>query len=299
VRIPHLPAQDTATGTPPAGWLRRVCPLPGPGYASVLRDNSGGEPVILFEEEVLMTFHHWRGLLWLAPFMIVLGGAPAAAEWGFQVPAGWVDLSPGKPAPPGMPAREVALARGCQAYAVDPASAGNGYSETMVARVLPAPMVADEAGIAPFLTSYAQGVHAATPEARVAFVEQGIVEIQGVPAMRVVADLTGPRKKLRMLVYVLPGGDSTATIAYTADPRAYARYLPLFEANIRTVQGVARAPLGARMGHWLQGTWLGDLSPHDREALFGGFGKVAGVAVVLVLFGLVRRRRRAAGSGTP
>jgi hypothetical protein len=53
------------------------------------------------------------------------------------------------------------------------------------------------------------------------------------------------------------------------------------------------------VGHWLQGTWLGDLSPHDRDALFTGFGKVFGVAVVLVLFGLVRRRRRAAGSGTP
>ncbi|HEY6323623.1 MAG TPA: hypothetical protein VJA16_18945 [Thermoanaerobaculia bacterium] len=43
-----------------------------------------------------MTFDHWRGLLWLAPFAIVLGGAPAAAEWGFQVPAGWVDLWTGK-----------------------------------------------------------------------------------------------------------------------------------------------------------------------------------------------------------
>jgi hypothetical protein len=246
-----------------------------------------------------MTFDHWRGLLWLAPFTVVLGGAPAAAEWHFQIPAGWVDLSGGKPAPPGMPAREVALARGCQAYAFDPASAGNGYPQSMAARVLRVPMVADEAGIAPFLTSFAQGVHSTTPEARLAFVEQGIVEIQGVPAMRLVADMKAPRKQLRLLVYVIPGGDSTAMIAYTADPRVYERYLPLFEANARAVQGVASAPLAARVGHWLQGTWLGDLSPHDRDALFTGFGKVFGVAVVLVLFGLVRRRKRAAGAGTP
>jgi hypothetical protein len=246
-----------------------------------------------------MTFDHWRGLLWLAPLTIVLGGAPAVAEWHFQVPAGWVDLATGKHAPPGMPAREVALARGCQAYAVDPASAGDGYSETMAARVMPAPMVADEGGIAPFLTSYAQGVHRASPGAQLAILEQGIVEIQGVPAMRVVANLTGPRKQIRMLVYAIPGGDSTAAIAYTADPRDYARYLPLFEANVRAVQGVARAPLGARVGHWLQGTWLGDLSPHDREALLGGLGKGAGLVIVMVLFGLARRRKRAAGSGTP
>lgn len=246
-----------------------------------------------------MASHHWRGLLWLAPFMIVLGGAPAAAEWGFQVPAGWVDVSGGKPAPPGMPAREVAVARSCQAYAVDPASARNSYSESIAAKVVPASLVADEAGIAPFMTSFAQGVHATTPEARLAFVEQGIVEIQGVPAMRLVADMKGPRKQLRMLVYVLPGGDSTALIAYTADPRVYERYLPLFEANVRAVQGVARAPLHARLGHWLQGTWLGDLSPHDRDALFSGIGKLVGLVIVMVLFGVVRRRRRVADSGTP
>jgi hypothetical protein len=58
-----------------------------------------------------------------------------------------VDLSAGNPALPGMPAREVAMARGCSVYAVDPASAGDGYSETMVARVIRAPMVADEGGI--------------------------------------------------------------------------------------------------------------------------------------------------------
>lgn len=244
-----------------------------------------------------MTFHHWRGLLWLAPFAIVLGGAPAAAEWGFQVPAGWVDLSGGKPAPPGMQENEVAMARSCQAYAVDPASADDGYAESMFAKVAPLPMVADEAGFAPFKTSFAQSVHATAPAGQLAFVEQGIVEIQGVPAMRVVADLAGPGKQLRMLVYVLPGGDSTAMIAYTADPRLYDRYLPLFEANVRTVQGVAMAPLLARVRHWLQGTWLGDLSPHDREALFGGFGKLMGLIVVMVLFGLARRRR--AASGTP
>jgi hypothetical protein len=197
-----------------------------------------------------------------------------------------------------MPARDVALARGSQAYAFDPASAGNGYPQSMAARVLPVSMVADEAGIAPFLTSFAQGVHATTPDARLAFVEQGIVEVQGVPAMRVAATLTGPRKQLRMLVYVIPGGDSTAMIAYTADPRVYERYLPLFEANARAVQGVAWVPLRARVGHWLQGTWLGDLSPHDREALFSGIGKLVGLVIVMVLFGLVRRRRRAA-SGTP
>lgn len=245
-----------------------------------------------------MTFHQWRGLLWLAPFAIVLGGAPAAAEWGFQVPGGWVDLSGGKPAPPGMPAHEVAMARSCQAYAVDPASADNGYAESMFAKVAPAPMVADEAGFAPFMTSYAQGVHNSAPEAQLAFVEQGIVEIQGVPAMRLVANLTAPRKQVRMLVYVLPGGDSTAMVAYTADPRVYDRYLPLFEANVRAVQGVASAPLLARVRHWLQGTWLGDLSPHDRDALFSGTGKLVGFVIVMVLFGLVRRRRRAA-SGTP
>jgi len=245
-----------------------------------------------------MRLDSWRGLLWLAPFAIVLGGAPAAAEWGFQVPAGWVDLSGGKPAPPGMPEHEVTMARSCQAYAVDPASADNGYAESMFAKVAPVPMVADEAGFAPFMTSFAQSAHATAPGGRLAFAERGIVEIQGVPAMRLVADMTGPRKQLRMLVYVLPGGDSTAVIAYTADPRAYERYLPLFEANVRAVQGVARAPLRARVGHWLQGTWLGDLSPHDREALFGGFGKLVGLVIVMVLFGLVRRRRRAA-SGTP
>jgi hypothetical protein len=246
-----------------------------------------------------MAFDHWRGLLWLAPLTIVLGGAPAAAEWHFQIPAGWVDLAAGKLAPPGMPAREVALAHGCQIYAVDPASAGDGYSETIVAKVMPEPLVVDAEGLGTYLTGYLQTVQRGWPKARVEIVEQGIVEVQGVPAMRVVADLTGPRRQqLRMLTYVIPGGDSTAAIAYTADPRAYARYLPLFEANLGAVQGVARAPLVARVGHWLRGTWVGDLSPHDREALFTGFGKLAGLVIVMVLFGLARRRKQAAGSGT-
>lgn len=242
-----------------------------------------------------MRFDPRRGLVWLAPLLTVLGGAPAAAEWSFQIPAGWVDLSPGKPVPPGIPVPEVARSGACRAYAVDPAGARDGYRESMAAFVLPAPVVVDEADFGQILTGLEKGVHRTAPNARVSIVEQGIVEIQGVPSIRVVAEATAPDRHLRLMQYVIPGGNTTATVAYTADASAFARYLPVFEANARTVQGAAIAPLGARVGHWLRGTWLGDLSPHDRDAIFRGVGELTGFIVVLVLFRLVQKRRSAGG----
>jgi len=239
-----------------------------------------------------MTLDYRRALLWLAPLAMVLGGAPAAAEWRFQIPAGWVDLAGGKAAPPGMRAGEVAQAAAYQVYAVDPASADHGYPETMVAKIVPQAMVPDEKALGPFIDGFTRGVHRTAPGAQVSIVEQGIVEIQGVKAIRVVAEVTGTRKRLRTLQYALPGGDSTAVISYSADASAFARYLPIFEANVRAVQGAAQPPLRLRVGSWLRGTWVGDLSPDDREALFKGGGQLAGIVIVLVLFRLVRRRRQ-------
>jgi hypothetical protein len=240
-----------------------------------------------------MTLAFRRGLLGLAPLAIVLGGAPAAADWNFPIPTGWADLSPGKPAPPSVPESAVAAAHLYHTYAIDLAGASNGYAENFSVQLLPRAMVADEASLRDFLTAFAQTTHRDMPGAQLSVVEQGIVEIQGVPSLRVVADVTIPHLQLRVLQYVIPGGDSTAWITYSAASGAYARYLPVFEANARATQGAATAPLAARASHWMRGSFLGDLSDEDRKKLFGAVGSVVGFTVAMVLYNLVRRRKQA------
>jgi hypothetical protein len=220
-------------------------------------------------------------------------GAVAHRAWRHSgSPAGWLDLSAGRPAPSDLPAHDLAVAAASQAYAVDPATAATGYSTTMMAKVVPQALVPDEKTLGEVITGFAQGIHAQSPDAGLSIVERGIVDLQGVPAMRIVADLTSPRKRLRLVQFVVPGGDSTAVLVYTAAPQAFARNLSLFEANARTVEGAGAAPFGAQVGHWLGGTWLGDLKPEDRTTLFKGVGEVLGIVVFVILARVLQRRKR-------
>jgi hypothetical protein len=238
-----------------------------------------------------MASHFRRGQIWLAPLFIALGGAPAAAEWHFPIPTGWVDLSPGKPAPPNVPENAVAAAHLYHTYAIDLAGASNGYAENFSVQVLPRATVADEASLREFLVAAAEITHRDMPTAHLSVVEQGIVEIQGVPSLRVVADLTVPHLELRLLQYLIPGGETTAWVTYSATPSAFPRYLPVFEANAHAAQGAGTAPLRTKMGHWVRGSFLGDLSPEDRKSVFGAVGWVVGLSVAILLYRLTRRRK--------
>ncbi len=239
-----------------------------------------------------MTFHLRRVLLWLAPLVIALGGAPAAAEWHFPIPAGWIDLSPGKEAPPSVPQGAVAAAHLYQTYAIDLAGATDGYAANFSVQVLHRATVADEASMRDFTHAATETTHRDLPQAQLEVVEQGIVDIQGVPSLRVVANLSVPGLKLRLLQYLIPGGDTSAWVTYSATPGAFPRYLPLFEANAHAVQGAATASLGTKVVHWMKGSFLGDLSDEDRKKLFGGVGWVVGIGVAGLLYRLTRRRKQ-------
>ena len=91
-----------------------------------------------------------------------LGGAPAQAEWTFAIPEGWTDLSPGKPAPAGVPESVVSLAQGgvYHTYAIDMASGADGFAENLNAIVHERSLVADEANLA----DYVKGVTALQSE---------------------------------------------------------------------------------------------------------------------------------------
>jgi hypothetical protein len=239
-----------------------------------------------------MQLHLVRCLLWAGSAATILGGAPAAAQWHFEVPAGWVDLTTGHAAPRDLPPDLIEAAAHSQACAVDPASAGEGYRERMEAQIIPVAMVVDERALAPYISGYSKGLHRTDPAARLEIVEQGIVQVQGVPAIRIVADLSESKRHLRVLQYLIPGADSSASIAYFADPHAYGRYLPLFEANVRKIQGAAQPAASARLRNWLRETWLGQLDASEIQGFFQILGTVIGISV-FVAFAAARRKRQA------
>lgn len=229
--------------------------------------------------------------------------APAiAAEWHFAVPPGWVDLSPGQPLPAELPAEVTAAVHSglYKAFAMDLHPANGGFKENLTAVVNPRALVADEGLLRKYVELLPAQAGREIPGANAGVLEQGIVSIQGVPSLRlVVAVIREDGSKLRMLQYIIPGGETSAALTYTSTAAAFPEHLPIFEAAARATQGAMPAPALARLRQRLLESWLGDLSPDDREKIFGGGGKLVGFVVAITLVTLVQRRikRRKQGTG--
>jgi hypothetical protein len=233
----------------------------------------------------------------VAALSIAAVAAPASAAFKFAIPDGWTDLSPGKEAPKEVPEQLVTMAQSgvYAAYAIDLAGGKDGFAENLNAVVNHRPFVADDASLEQYLEEFPAQVRREVPGAKVKVSEQGLQEIGGVPSLRLVADIEMPTFTMRTLQYVIPGGDETAALTYSATPDSFDQYLPTFEAAAKKTVGAAAAPMAARVGQKLLQTGV---SANDWQKIFGFGGKVigaiVGVLVVLLVSRIARRKKAAA-----
>jgi len=222
--------------------------------------------------------------------------APASAAWKFAVPDGWVDLSPGKEAPKEVPEAVTMVAQSgvYTAYAIDLAGGKDGFAENFNAVINHRAFVADDASLKQYLSEFPAQVRREVPGAKVKVLEQTVQPIGGVPSLRVVADIEMPTFTMRSLQYVIPGGDETVALTYSATPDSFDEYLPTFEAAAKKTEGASPAPMAARVGQKLLSTGV---SAGDWQKIFGFGGKVigglVGVGVVLLISRMAKRRKAA------
>lgn len=230
-------------------------------------------------------------------FLAALAAAPAHAAWQFAVPDGWTDLSPGQPVPKEIPEALATMVHSgtYAAYAIDMKGSEDGFAENLNAVVNHRPLVADETTLKQYVGELPAQAAREVPGARVTVSEKSVQPIGGVPSLRVVADITAPGVTMRTLQYVIPGGEETVLLTYSATPETFDRYLPTFEAAAQKTQGAAAAPMAAQIGSKLLATGV---SASDWKKIFGFGGKIIGAAFGVGLVLLVSRmakRKKAAG----
>jgi len=236
----------------------------------------------------------WRSLA----LLLLLSAVPALADWRFAIPPGWDDLSPGKPIPKGVPAQVAAETQGghYHTYAMDIQGKSDGFATNLNVIVAPGPMVASERLREKLQSEIPYQVSREMSAARGQVVESSIVTVGGQPAIRFVMDVTTPGLNLRILKYILSGGKETAIVSYASTPKAFPKYLPVFEAAIQQTQGIAPPPVGARIGERLR-SWGGDsFSDEDWKKLLEGGGRIVGILVGVTLVGYFSRRKKKTAS---
>lgn len=229
--------------------------------------------------------------------LVATAATPAFAAWKFTVPDGWADLSPGKEVPKEVPEALATMAQSgiYAAYAIDIQGGQDGFAENLNAVVNRRPLVADETTLKQYVAEFPAQAAREVPGATVTVREQGVAPIGGVPSLRVVADIAAPSVTMRSLQYIIPGGEETVALTYSATPETFDRYLPIFEAAAAKTEGAAAAPMAAQIGNKLLKTGV---SAGDWQKIFTFGGKIIGAVVgvlVVLLLSRAAKRKKAAG----
>jgi hypothetical protein len=168
------------------------------------------------------------------------------------------------------------------AYAMDFAHADDGFAENFNAIVDPGSEPITEK----LLDVVASGMSAeigkqagGSAEVR----ERGLVNVGGVRAGRLVADIHLGAINTRAMMYILPGKDEHAVVTYSAAPDAFDSYRPIFEAAAEATRGVVEPA-----GFW-ERIGAGALSGGMRGMLIG-----ATVGVIVGLLTVLFRKKKAA-----
>ena len=201
-----------------------------------------------------------------------------AGAFHFKIPDGWTDLSPGAPETNfgGLSADIAADARAGKfaALAIDRRAKGPGQGN-MSAVVENEPQDVNEQFVDWYPIGIPDSMKKENPEIQIEFKEHKLVKIGDVDCARFVYDIAAKQSRLRVLVYIMPGGaQSHAQLTYSTNADAFDKLLPTFEASANATTGMAAtSTLRNRTGHWL--VWVG------------------GAFALLLLFVSVRRSRKA------
>ena len=216
----------------------------------------------------------WAGVALLATGVIfgVASGQPTAAP-AFEIPAGWLDLSPGgPPANRELLKPEVLAAlqkEGVAAAAFKLPAADAPLTLTFNALVSPGMLRADEDTLSRVRASTLKNWQALTPSARI--VAAGIVDVAKVKGLRVETALDARGTAVRQIVYWVPLGDrSTAMLSYSCSEAEAEAVREVFAASANGTRGAAApgllagvapttsilrglAVMGVLIGGWLLG----------------------------------------------
>jgi hypothetical protein len=206
----------------------------------------------------------------------------------FKIPDNWLDLSPTAPeanfkqAPPQV---EAMIKNGNYAlFAFDPKKFGTGFAENFNVVSVKSPMPKVDAATAKRLSEETRDYIVRTmPGSTYQVNEVGIVELEGVPCARWIADGSFSGVHVRQLVYAVPSGGEHAILTYSSTPTDFAKYLPLFDASAKATRGV-KPPTGGLLSRNLGSAAL-------KGAIIGGLAAALTVAV-LILVAVGRRKKQ-------
>jgi hypothetical protein len=198
----------------------------------------------------------------------------------FQVPPGWVDLSPGAPQEnfSRLPPQVVKQIRegNFAFYAADIDHATDGFMENVNASVDHGTEPVTQKLVDEMAAHMGDEVAKQAPDVKLTVLEKNVVDLRGVPAGRLVIELSGAMRT-KQVQYLLPGVDGHAVLTYSTTPEDFARYQPIFDAAAIATGGVAEPPSSlSKIG---RSAW--------RGALIGGL-----VALVMIVAGLLAKRRK-------
>lgn len=205
--------------------------------------------------------------------VLALAAAPAVAraDLAFPVPAGWLDLSPAAPEAnfQSLPQDFVRTVRGGQfrAFAFDVAHTENGFTPNLNAVAVDPPIRITERNRDELVRALFGPIEQQVPGAKL--VEQDVVPIAGVKALRIVYDSAQGGAPLRQMAVLVPGVPNAAVVTYTALRTQFPALRGAFEAHAASITG-AQESRGAIAGVASGGALVG--------GIVGGIaGAVAGV----------------------
>jgi hypothetical protein len=210
---------------------------------------------------------------------LALVALPLAARAGltFPVPAGWLDLSPGAPEENfrGVPEDFARTLRSGQfkAFAFDVAHTERGFTPNLNAVAIDPPIRISGENQEEVARALFGPIEKGMPGA--VLVEKGLVEVDGVKALRIVYDSSASGAPLRQMAVLVPGVPNSAVVTYSALRDRFEALRPAFDAHLAAIRG-AQEPEGAR---------------HER--LGAVVGAVAGGLVAAAAAVWMRRRRAA------
>jgi hypothetical protein len=174
--------------------------------------------------------------------LTLCSGVLAAGKVQVRIPEGFVDLTGGVPAalagklPPAI--EQQARSGGYLAYAVDLDHPTDGVLANLVAT--------EQQGQMPDLSKsssppdeFTQGLAKVYPPGTTLnVVSMNSVSVGSFHGTRILVDAQLPAVALKQLMYLLPAGEQTLSLVYTAPRASYAAYEPLFDASAHATTGL-------------------------------------------------------------
>jgi hypothetical protein len=170
---------------------------------------------------------------------LALAPGTRAAELGFPVPAGWLDVSPTAPDEnfARLPAELARTLRGgsFRVFAFDLAHASNGFTPSLNVVAIPRTLRVTSSNREEAVREVFAGLQQEIPTARL--VESGILSVSGVNALRMVYDSDVGGRALRQMALVVPGKPQSAVVTYAALRTQFDALRPAFEAHAASITG--------------------------------------------------------------